>query len=107
LSNKIAAFAVGNANHRQGAWSLMAFVQYGHQTEAERAAEQHRRDIEQQLKELEQWAAVIVGNLRIMVRSGASKQNIRQLEDAQAEYGKCYSAIRDYASLHRLTGPNR
>ena len=84
---------------------MMAYVQYGHQTEAERAADQHRRDIEQQLKEMEQWQAAIVGTLRIMVRGGATPNNLKQLEDATAEYGIRFSAIMDYASVARLAAP--
>jgi hypothetical protein len=85
---------------------MMAFVQYGHhQTEAERAADDHRRYIDQQLKELGEYQAVIALRLGIMVRGGATPQLIEQLEDAQTEYGKRYTAIREYCSAARLAAP--
>ena len=84
----------------------MAFEQYGvHQTEAERAADNHRRDIEQQLKELAEWQNCILVVLGIQIRSGATKATDAQLDNACAEYGKRFTAIRDYTSAPRLAAP--
>jgi hypothetical protein len=84
----------------------MSFVQYGvHRTEAERAADNHRRDIEQCLKELAEWQSVILIALGIQIRSGATKATDAQLDNACAEYGKRFTAIRDYTSAYRLAAP--
>jgi hypothetical protein len=86
---------------------MMSYVQYSNQSEAERAADQHRRYIEQQLKELGEYQAIIALKLGIMVRGGSTPQLTEQLEDAQAEYGKRYSVIREYASAARLAAPTK
>ena len=84
----------------------MAFVQYGvHQTEAERAADTQRRDIEQCLKELGEWQAVILIALGVMIRGGATKASLAQVENASAEYGKRFAKIMTYASAYRLAAP--
>jgi hypothetical protein len=86
---------------------MMAFVQYGHQTEAERAADQHKRDMEQQLKELGEWQDVIRLALSIMMRGGSNPASMKQIEEATEEYGRRFSAIMSYVSAIRLTGPKR
>jgi hypothetical protein len=85
----------------------VSFIQYGFQTEAERAADQHRRDLEQQLKELAQWQGVIVGQLEQLIR-GAPPDRIRaRINEASREYGIRLKALLESGSSYQITGPSR
>ena len=84
----------------------MAFVQYGHETEAERAAAQRQRERLQLVKEIGEWQAVIVLQLEQLVR-GAPPDRIRsRISEASREYGVRLEALLE-AEPYRLTGPSR
>lgn len=84
----------------------MAFVQFGYQTEAERAAGERQRDAMQLIKEIGEWQAVIVGQLEQLIR-GAPPDAIRQrIAEASEEYGERLTTLLK-AEPYRLTGPRR
>jgi len=84
------------------------YAQHGApQTEADRAADNHRREIEQQLKQLGEWQNCILVVLGIQIRAGATKATNEQLDNACSEYGKRFTAIRDYTSAFRLAAPKQ
>jgi hypothetical protein len=84
----------------------MAFVQHGHQSEAERAADVQQRERLQLVKEISEWQAVIVLQLEQLIR-GAPPDGIRQrIAEASEEYGVRLRAIME-AEPYRLTGPTR
>lgn len=84
----------------------MAFVQYGFQTEAERAADQRQRDGMQTIKEISEWQAVIIGQLEMLVR-GHPLDAIRQrIAEASQEYGERLTKLLADRSC-RIAGPKR
>jgi hypothetical protein len=84
----------------------MAFVQYGYQTEAERAADERQRDAMQLIKEIGQWQAVIIGQLEQLVR-GAPPDRIRtRISEASREYGVRLEMLLG-VEPYRLKGPGR
>jgi hypothetical protein len=76
-----------------------------YETPADAEAREKAAEMAQLLKELEQWQGVIATNLGIMIRSGATPNNVKQLQEASAEYGERLSAIMDYAGTARLAAP--
>ncbi len=84
----------------------MAFVQYGYQTEAERAAAERQRDAMQLVKEIGEWQTVITGQLEQLIR-GAPPDRIRQrIAEASEEYGVRLRTLLE-AEPYRITGPRR
>jgi hypothetical protein len=84
----------------------MGFVQYGHQTEAERAAAERQRERMQIVKEIGEWQAVIVCQLEQLIR-GAPPDRIRaRISEASEEYGVRLRALLG-PEPYRLTGPTR
>jgi hypothetical protein len=71
----------------------MAYVQYGHMTEAERQQQHHKQQIEQAFKELGEWQATILNNLRIAYRNGRSKELSQQMQNAADHYGELFEQI--------------
>jgi len=84
----------------------MAFVQYGHQTEAERAADERQREAMQTIKEIGQWQGVIVGQLEQLIRGGPPDAIRQRIAEASEEYGVRLRAVMG-AEPYRLTGPTR
>jgi hypothetical protein len=85
---------------------MRGFV-HSYETAADAAAREKATEMAQLLKELEEWQRVIVVNLGVMIRGGANRASLQQLEDATAEYGERFRAITDYASVYRLGRPSR
>jgi hypothetical protein len=84
----------------------MAFVQYGYQSEADRAADGRQRDAMRLIKEIGQWQAVIVSQLEQYVR-GADPKGVRErIAEASNEYGIRLKAIMN-SSPPRISGPSQ
>jgi hypothetical protein len=82
------------------------FVQYGYVTEAERAADQRRRDAMQLIREIGDWQSVIVQQLEMLVRGHPPDAIRKRISEASIEYGERLSKIMN-DEPYRLTGPSR
>lgn len=80
---------------------MRGFV-HSYETPADAAIREKAAEMALLLKELAEWQACIANTLGIMVRNGASKALLQQLDDATAEYGERFRAITDYAAVFRL-----
>jgi hypothetical protein len=85
----------------------MAFVQYGHETEAERAAAQKQRDAFELIKRISQHQATIVGQLEQLVRGGPPDAIWKRIAEEGVEYGRLLGEIRGSVAQYRITGPSR
>jgi hypothetical protein len=84
----------------------MGYVQYGHQTDAERAADERQREALETIKEIGQWQAVIVLQLQMLVR-GHPPDAIRQrIAEASREYGERLTRLLE-EQPRRIAGPKR
>jgi hypothetical protein len=84
----------------------MSFVQYGHQTDVERAADERQREALQIIKEIGEWQSVIVLQLQMLVR-GHPPDAIRQrIAEASREYGERLTSLLSQQP-YRLTGPKQ
>jgi hypothetical protein len=84
----------------------MPFVQYGYETEAERAAAKKQRDAMQLVKEIGEWQQVIVGQLEQLIRGAPPDRIRKRIQEASSEYGIRLAALLE-AEPYRLTGPSR
>jgi hypothetical protein len=71
----------------------MAFIQFGYQSEAERAADERRRDALELVKEIGFCQATIVGQLEQLVRGGPPAVILQRIADEGTEYGIRLEAI--------------
>jgi hypothetical protein len=84
----------------------MSFVQYGHQTEAERAADQRQRDAMDLIKRISQHQACIVSQLEMLVRGHPPDAIRARIAQEAVEYGLLLEQLMGSAQ-HRLTGTRR
>jgi hypothetical protein len=71
----------------------MAFVQYGHLTEAEREHQRHQNELQDELKRLGEVQSLIVLKLSIALRGGLTRDLREQIEGAAASYGEAFSRL--------------
>jgi hypothetical protein len=85
----------------------MAFVQYGYQTEAERAAAERQRDAMALIKRISEHQAVIVGQLEQLVRGGPPDAIRARIAEEGVEYGFLLEELMGSVAQYRITGPRR
>jgi hypothetical protein len=76
-----------------------------YETPADATARETAAEMALLLKEIQDWQGVILIALGIMIRSGASKASLAQIDEATAEYSKRFARIMNYASSYRLSVP--
>jgi hypothetical protein len=84
---------------------MMAYVQYGHMTEAERAADERHREAMEMIKLISQHQAVIVGQLEQLVRGHPPDAIRKRIAEEAAEYGLLLEELMGSVDQYRLTGP--
>jgi hypothetical protein len=83
----------------------MSGFHHTYEDENDARARETATEMAQTLKELGDYQNCILIALGVMIRSGASKASLAQVENATAEYGKRFARIMDYASNYRLSAP--
>lgn len=78
-----------------------------YEDQAQAAARENAAEMAQTLTELGQWQNCILTTLGIMIRGGASKATLDQIDNATKEYSIRFQKIMDRVSAYRLAAPNR
>lgn len=78
---------------------------HSYETDADAVARETAAEMALLLKEIQDWQGVILIALGVMIRSGASKASLAQIDNATAEYGVRFQKIMEYASTYRLSAP--
>lgn len=82
----------------------MAYVQYGHTTDAEREHEKHERELDRIVKEYADWNACLGVSIGILRRTGMTDALRKQIAEAGKEAGDRLRYILE-ASPPRIEAP--